>query len=248
MLHQKECSTWIKNINELFSKNEGYFFSEDSSHKDWIIEWEKIESNSDRLNEKIKELSPLLINAYSNIELDFAKKFPESVKNEMFLKSLASLFEGNVNNIDWNLAEKQIKEVLKNFFIETDWKQFSKIEDIHIFSVAKEKNTNNVIGVAQFLITSDHDHGHIKIALYDGVNPLNNPELNKLLLSSIFKLIPKTARLYFHTRITNEKAINTHQEFGFTKFSGALPNWIDLEYKAENENCLQSIANSLQSL
>lgn len=247
MIDQKECTKWIKDINELFHRNEGNFVSQDFAYKGWIIEWEKIESTSSKLNEKIKYLSPLLVNGYSKIEVAFAKKFPELVKNEMFLKSLASMFESGINNIDWDLAENKIKGVLRNFFIETDWKQFSKPEDSHIFSVLKEQNTNEAVGMAQFLITSDHDYGNIKIALYDGVNPLTNPELNKLLLSSIFKLIPNINRLFFHTRSTNEKAINMHQQFGFTKFSGNLPNWTDLEYKVEKNDCLQVIAKSLSN-
>lgn len=247
MMIKEQTICWINDVNNIFVQTDGYFNTQNSSGVDFVIEWEKIEANSMKLNEKVRTMSHLLVNAYSNIEIEFARKYPDLVKDEMFLKSLAPLFEKGVSNVDWFAAQNQIKEVLNHFFLETDWTQFSKIEDIHIFALIKDKNSSQVLGLAQFLITSEYEYGTIKVALYDGVNPSTHPEINKLLLSSIFKLIPNVNRLFLHTRITNETAIIAHQQLGFTKFQGPLQYWQDLEYCADKNDLLQMIAESLKS-
>lgn len=243
-----DSPNWIQDVNKLFAKNEGCFISNELSNQKWVIEWKKVNPCSEHLNEKIKSMSPLLINAYSKIEIEFAKKFPELVKDEMLLKSLAPLFEKGVDNVDWERVDHQLKEVLNHFFNETDWKQFSKKDDIQIFAVIKEKNTDHALGIIQFLLSPDYGDHNIKIGLYDGVKPFSDYELNKLLISSIFKLIPDVKRIFFHTRITNESAVQEHEKLGFTKTTGPLPHWIDMEYKVESNNYLQSTSNSLTEI
>lgn len=245
MMTKEQPTCWINDVNNLFVKRQGYFTTQNVSGSDFVIEWENIAANSIRLNEKIRTFGHLLVNAYSNIEIEFAKKYPDLVKDEMFLKSLYPLFINGASNVDWSAAQNQLKEVLNHFFLETDWTQFSKIEDIHIFASIREKNSSQILGLAQFIVTPENEYGTIKIALYDGVNPSSNPELNKLLLSCIFKLIPNVNRLFLHTRITNEVSISAHQQLGFTKFLGPLQYWIDLEYWADRNNILQMAAESL---
>jgi len=244
---ESKTSKWLIDIKKkTSSKSIGYFNTNDSLGNQYVIEWEIIDPHSSRLNEKIKNLNDLLIESYSKIELEFAKKFPDAVKNEMFLQTLAPMFEQGIENIDWKSAENQIKNVLQQFFQETDWAKFSNRDDIHLFAVIKEKGTTKSLGMIQFLITSEYDYGSAKIALYDGVMPLEPArELNKVLMSSIFKLIPDVKRLFFHTRLTNENAINEHQRWGFTKFPGNLVNWIDLEYSVEKTDYLQIVSKSL---
>jgi hypothetical protein len=155
------------------------------------------------------------------------------------------LFEEGVEKVNWSLVEEKIKTNLKQFFISTEWENYSNANDIHFFIVAKNKQTGMLLGRIQFIATLEFPYGNFKIALYDGVMPISkNGNLEKLLISTIFKLIPATKRIFFHTRITNDSAIATHRAIGFTQLPGNLANWIDLEYIAEHTDMLQNTANT----
>lgn len=243
----KNPSKWVSTIRKTITPGmTGDFRGKDSSGIPVIIEWECVDPCSPRLSEKIKSLSESLVEAYTKIELQFAQKNPEEIKNEMFLKSLEPLLENGIEKIDWKIAENQIRNNLQKFLTETDWSKFTNSNEIHLFALIKESETQVPLGVIQFLINSEYDSGNIKVALYDGIMPLEkNRTLNKLLMSTIFKLIPNTERIFLHTRITNENAINDHMAWGFTKFSGPLANWVDLEYKSEHSDVLQKFSNTL---
>lgn len=249
-LHEppKNPSEWIMSVKNMITPNMmGQFNGKDGAGRPIIVEWECIDPCSPRLSEKIKLLSGLLVEAYTKVELQFAQQNPDAIKNEMFLKSLESLLENGIEKIDWELAENKIRDNLKQFLTETDWTKFSNNDDIHLFALIKERETHIPLGMIQFLINSEYDYGNVKVALYDGVMPSEKERnLNKLLMSSIFKLIPSTKRIFLHTRITNENAINDHIDWGFEKFPGPLANWIDLEYKSEHSEVLQEMAKTLK--
>jgi len=238
---------WLAYIEKISASTvSGHFSANNGFDAPILIEWEKINPHSSRLSEKITSLSDLLVQSYSQIEIQFARKHPEAVPNELFLKPLESLFKDGLENVDWNLVEEKMKINLKEFLISTDWGKYSGANDIHFFVTAKDKQTEALIGMIQFIATPEFPYGNFKIALYDGVMPIrNNCNLEKLLMSTIFKLLPTTKRLFFHTRITNESAIDSHRSIGFTPFPGNLDNWIDLEYIAKHTDILQEMAKLL---
>lgn len=238
---------WIKHIEQKFaSKKVGQFSATDTLGESVLLEWEKIDPKSPKLAEKINSASDLLVPAYTQMEIQFARKFPEVLLNEMFLKDIAPMFQHGTEKVDWSTAEQQTQETLKKFFTTTDWAMYSSTTDIQIFVVAKDEKTGKLLGIIQFLITLENAYGDVKIALYDGIKPIEKERgLEQLLISSIFKLIPETKRTYFHTRITNEEAINKHLELGFTQFPGHLTHWIDLEYLTERSQLLQKQAETL---
>ena len=126
---------------------------------------------------------------------------------------------------------------------------YSKPNDVHFFVVAKDQNIGNQLGMIQFIISSEYSLGTVKVGLYDGVNSKKYPpEIQKMLFSSIFKLIPNTNRIFFHTRVTNTDGIKAHETLGFSRFTGNLPNWMDLEYRVERSEILQKFSLTLVSL
>lgn len=219
----------------------GQFLTKDSNDHPIILEWEKIDPKTLQFTEKIKLLSPLLITAYSEIEVEFARKKPDEIANDMFLKSLAALFDNGIDKVDWSLVKSQISNILVNFFTKMDWSIYSKPNNVHYFIVAKDKMLGNQLGMLQFIISADHPLESIKVELYDGVVSKNfNSDIQKILLSTIYKLLPNTNRIFFHTRITNLNGIEKHESLGFSKFSGDLPNWVDLEYISTRSKVLQN--------
>lgn len=233
------------NAQNIEMATSGQFSTQDSMARPIVLEWEKIDPKTVRLTEKIKLLSPLLIKAYSEIEIEFARKKPDEISNDMFLKHLNALLVNGIDKVDWNLVQAQLSNTLNNFFTKMDWSQYSKPNDLHLFVVAKDQKTGNQLGMIQFIISSEYALGSVKVELYDGVNSKESSEIQKILLSSIFKLMPNTNRIFFHTRITNADGIEAHEALGFSKFMGDLPNWIDLEYRVERSEILQKFSLSL---
>jgi ribosomal protein S18 acetylase RimI-like enzyme len=243
-MHQKS-SEWLTYVREKIASKTGTFITKDATGMPIELEWERIESLSPRLNEKIKSLSEILVQAYTYQEVQFARKYPEAVPNEYFLKHVASLFKDGVEKVNWNLVEEQLKAIFHQLFTTTDFGQFSGTEDIHLFVVAKDKETKLSLGLIQFLITPEYAFGTVKAAYFGVMPAAQNRGLEKLLTSSIFAVLPNVTRIFLHTRITNEKALVAYNSWGFTQFSGPLAFWTDMEYRAGQSTILQKTAETL---
>ena len=72
-----------------------------------------------------------------------------------------------------------------------------------------------------------------------------NRGLEKLLMSSIFKLRPNAQRIFLHTRSTNQRAIELYEEWGFVQCAGKLPHWTDVEYLVEQSSIVQQTSATL---
>ncbi|MBP9765606.1 hypothetical protein KBD08_04715, partial [Candidatus Babeliales bacterium] len=223
--------------------NKGVFKTYDSLLNPITLQWELIDPASPRLNQAIAESSEILASTYTNMELQFAKKHPEAVSSEMFLKPIASMFENGVDSVDWNAAQVKLHTNLHQFLTTTDFAQYGNPNDIQIFVTVYNSQTNARLGIIQFLVTSQFDYGTAKVAFF-GVEEYNRG-IETLLLSAIFQLIPDTTRIFLHTRITNEQSLNLYQNIGFTKLSGPMPFWIDMEYRIKNSDVLQKTSKTL---
>jgi RimJ/RimL family protein N-acetyltransferase len=224
-INRMKKGTFIVNITPLHS----IFFA-----------WEEIPGKTIQLNQKIKEVSKILVPAYTKTEVTFAQQKSDEVANDFMLKSLAPLLKYNV--IDWHMFEQKTYEILERFFATMDWNASSKKDDLSIFVTAHDQASGKDIGVIQFPIHPDFGQNNIKAALY-GVLPLfQNRGIEQLLMSSIFAVRPDIQRIFLHTRSTNEQAINLYKKCGFVEFEGTLPNWIDLEYMVKGSSILQKTA------
>lgn len=78
-----------------------------------------------------------------------------------------------------------------------------------------------------------------------------NRGLGKLLMSSIFKIAPDIRRIFLCTRPTNVNALKAYQAWGFVPDLQPIPeaslnmaHWEFMEYKAEQSDMLQKLAES----
>lgn len=217
------------------------FLAQDKLGNAIVLECEEIHGQSERISEKIKSLTEILVPSYTQTEVDFAFKNPHAVATDFMLKSLSPLLE-NVDSVDWNAFDKEVKHVLEQFFVMTNWAQYSGTQDRNIFVLAIDQKTGQQLGVIQFLITPEFKPNNIKAAL-SGVAPAaQNRGLEKLLVSSVFKLCPEVERLFLHTRSTNQRVISMYESWGFIKFEGGLHYWTDLEYLVNSSDELQKAA------
>jgi len=204
----------------------------DNKRNSVTLEWEKIKGKDPRLTEIVREVSPILIDTYTKMELDFAKKHPELIPTEYFLKSFAHLTQDGADSIDWKEAETLLTQSLTKIFTETDIAQFSGDDDKYIFITAKDE-AGKLIGVIQFLSQPAFKDGHIKIAYFGVAESALNCGLEKELIFTIKDIMPEVTRIFLHTRTTNTPMINLFKEYGFTSIGDnqfKLENWLDLEY------------------
>jgi ribosomal protein S18 acetylase RimI-like enzyme len=224
----------------------GIFPATDTLHNPIILEWEEIQGNTDELAQKIKSLSDILTSSYAQTEVEFAHKMPELVPNDFMLKSLAPLLDQGADAVDWDLFQQKTEEHLNQFFATTDWKAYSSSQEVHIFILARDKKTNNPLGVIQFFTKSDFPKGSIKAALFGVIPSAQDRGIEKILMSALFKIFPNIQRIFLHTRSTNTKAISAYKAWGFFEYESTLPNWTNLEYLADQTNTLQNVAEMLK--
>lgn len=233
----------FKGINQM-NKKSGIFLANDVLNNPITLEWEEVGGQTDRLSEKIKSVSDILVPAYTQTEVDFARKRPEAVSNDFMLKSLAPLLDQGAPQVDWKLFEQKTEALLEQFFATMDWKKSSGAQNVNIFVVAKDKETGKALGVIQFLISPEFAENNVKAALYGVIPSVQDRGLENLLMSAIFRLRPDIKRIFLHTRSTNQRAILKYEDWGFTHFAGKLPGWTDLEYLAEQSDVLQNMAET----
>ncbi len=237
-------SQWILDAKEML-KTQGEFSSKDMLGNSIILEWEKIDSASPHLPEKIKSVSDVLIPTYTQMEMQFTRKHPEAVHQEHFLKSLEPLFKDGIEKVDWDSAEKQVSTTIEQFFTTTDFAKHASGEDIHLFIIAKDEKTKQLLGVIQFLITREFKYGHVKAAFFGVIPDAQERGLEKILMSSIFVALPTTKRIFLHTRVTNEDALSAYRGWGFSEFDSPMPYWANMEYWTDKTDSLQETAKSL---
>lgn len=227
---------WIKYANEVIAEPRGEMAAKDHAGLPVKLEWEKVDAQSPRLNELIKEASGILASTYASMEVQFLRQHPEAAQTEMFLKPIESLL--NVDLIDWSLVEQTLQSNLNQFFNMTDFAQYGRVGDMQLFVFALDPQTGERLGVINYIFMPEFAYGTVKVAFYGMSQAMNGRGIEELLMSSIFGLLPDVARIFLHTRITNEEALALFRSWGFTQFEGPLPYWRDMEYVSENSDAL----------
>jgi len=251
----QKSSEWLEYVKQAMAKNNlGKFLAKDKLGGSVILEWEKATVKEPGHSENMKGVCGVACKAYTEVEVRFLKKFPDVVEKEEYYKQFKPLFANGVEHVDWKLVEKEMYTRIKQLH-EMDYSQFSA-EDIYFFVKVRDKETKKLLGFTIFLIKSEYSQNSVKDISIGLIPEAQGRGLGKLLISSIFKIIPSVKRIFLFTRITNDKAIGAYKAWGFTEDPSPLqdPNftfkkehWISLEYKIENADKLQKAAEGFQN-
>lgn len=231
-------------IESIKTMNHGILNAKDNFGAPIELVWEEVDVTTKRLNEILKLASPLLAQTYASMELEFARQNPEAVETEMFLKPLAPYFKDGVELVDWQQLEKILCAQLVQFFSATDFAQYLMPGERQWFVTAKDAKTGQILGIIQFLVQPQFEQGTVKVALFGVEKDAHECDIDKLLISSIFKLHFGVSRVFLHTRVTNKATLNLWRDWGFTPFAGPLPYWQDMEYICEESYELQKVAQA----
>lgn len=236
----------IMTIESNTTMNHGILNGKYSLTAPYHLVWESVDVTTKRLNEVLQEAAPLLAQTYVAMELDFVRKHPEAVKTEMFLKPYETLCKDGIEHVDWKDLEAALYAQLVQFFCNTDFAQYLAPGERQWFVTAKEVTTGKTVGVIQLIVLPEYEPGTVKVAMFGVDTDACGKEIEKLLLSSIFRVIPELSRIFLHTRKTNGAMITALEVLGFTPFKGPLPYWQDMEYLCKNTDQLQKVAQGFQ--
>ncbi len=210
---------WLDGIKST-TPVEGRIETKDADGAPITLEWKKAGILSPDLAHFKKTISELASEELSRSELQFLRTYPEAVSQELFLKSCAPLLECGPENADWDAIKEKIQETIKQFYL-MDLTKFAPeiiaplLDDIYIFATLK--NQDELLGFILFSVTPALTQGNIKLINLVVRSTKSHLGLEKILLNSIFKLLPQTTRIFVYTRPSNETAIQMYHSFGFTE-------------------------------
>lgn len=245
---QQPATEWLADAKEI--SDSGKFTTKETSI---ILEWKKTDIQSPDLAAFKRQICDLACQTLAPIEVQFLKAYPQAVSQEMFLKPCSPFFEKG--DVDWDSVEATIQSTMKQFYL-TDLASFGPavikplLDDVY-FLVSIKENAQ-LLGFAMFAITPALPFGNVKL-----INLALKEEsrgLDQLLMSSIFKILPKTERVFLFVRPTNETALKTYTSWGFARDLNPAqdPNhkanldYLHLfEYRADKSNTLQATAAKL---
>ncbi|MBI5345648.1 MAG: GNAT family N-acetyltransferase [Chlamydiae bacterium] len=254
----KQQSQWITFIKKTTLKT-GTFEAKDSQGQSIILEWTQTDIQSSDLAAFKKSICDLASQVLAASEVQFLRIHPEAVSQEMFLQPCTPLFEQGVQSVNWQKVEEQIKSTVKQFYL-TDLSAFGDevikplLNDIYFYVVLKNRVSNEILGFLMFAITPALEFGNIKIIHLALMPSEQDRGLEKLLMSSIFKIVQEVKRLFIYVRPTNEWDINMYNAWGFHQDLNPIqdPNHkvnmdclIIMEYKTELSKSLQETAKAL---
>jgi len=201
-----------------------------------ILQWKKADILSKDLADFKIRISELACNTLVPKEVKFLQAYPQAVTHEMFLRPCAPLFEKGKEKVDWSKVSETIHSTMKQFYL-ADISAFGEsvlkplMQDAYYLVSIKEKE--ELLGFAMFAVTPALPPGYVKL-----INLVVLPkvkELDKLLIHSIFKILPDAKTLFLYTRPTNTEDIHNYLTWGFTK--DAIPV-NDPNHKVNNDYLL----------
>ncbi len=252
-------SQWLSDVKaETISKKAGQLITNDVCGSPVSIDWQITDILSSNLAEFKRNVCDLAAKVTATIEIQFLHAYPEAVSQDGFLKACEPLFGHGIENIDWQAVEKTIQTSIKQFYL-MDISKFGAdivgklADDVYFFASIKDQKTDNLLGFIICSITPALPYGNIKVINIVIAPEGQNRELERILLSSIFAIIPQVQRIFIITRPTNSTALNAYKTCGFIQDVNPIqdPNhtittehFVVFEYKSNQCNILQNIAET----
>lgn len=256
-MEKQNSSDWLTYVKEE-TPSQGQFFAKDKFGQSVFLEWKKTDITSSELAEFKKNICDIASQALAPGEMEFLRTCPESVAREPFLMGCAPLLVQEA--VNWKLVEEKIASTIKQFYL-TDLSSFGSdiikplLNDVYILVTVKNSEKDRSLGFIMLSITPALPFGNIKVIEVAITPAENNRELDKLLMSSIFKIVPNVKRLFTFSRPTNEYRFKTYSTWGFSQDRNGFqdPNHkvnseylILFEYNTERNMTLQKTADLLK--
>jgi GNAT superfamily N-acetyltransferase len=235
------------------------FETTDKNGNSIILEWQKNSFTDPAFAQAMKQVWEVARPAYVPVEMQFLKAFPDVVGKEPYFKTFEPLFSNGIEQVDWTAAESIMAEILKGHFI-FDPALFSEAmitaygKDTCFMVTAKDKASETLLGFATFMTRATYPTHTVKVMAL-GIEPKHQKRgLGKILMSSIFNILPATTKLFLCTRVTNDTALNAYKKWGFVPDANPImdhafkaEHWTFLSYCPAETDILQKTAATLKA-
>ncbi len=238
-------------------KTTGQFTANDKQGVPVIVEWQKTTLFAPEFATAMKVVWPVAREAYTPVEMQFLRTFPQVVGTEDYFKPFEPLFKDGLHVVDWGKAEETMQTLLKSHFIFDTSTWGAEVtalyaNDVCYVVTVKEQKTNTLRGFITFMMRANYTQGDTKVMSFAVDQTHQNRGLGKLLMSSMLKIAPDVKRIFLCTRVTNDPALKAYRSWGFTKDENPvmdhafnLNHWTFLEYKVNESDTLQKTAERL---
>lgn len=241
---------WKQSIDKKFAvKKSGKFMAKDKKGAPVVLEWLKTNIHEPTYMAIMQELEDLVVQAFIPVKLQHLYAHPELVltakKGEPY-EQLQKLFKHGTNSIDWKLFKEKMSSVLR-----AEWQSVTQaLGKTSLFVVtAKEPLTKKLLGFVGLRISNDAPVGSVEIEPLAVAPDEQNRGLGKLLISSVFKIIPGVTGLWLGTFATNTGAIAAYSAMGFVKTRTDPDNrYVSFVYLTGKSNILQKTAANLKEV
>lgn len=249
-----------KEMNNQSEQQPGQFLAKDNFGASVILEWTKTSIVAPEFAVAMASMWSFARDAYTPVEMQFLRAFPEVVGAEPYFKLFEPLFENGREQVDWKAAEEIMQAILKGHFVfdpaqlpEAVVKSFA--QDACFLVTIKDQETGEALGFITFLKRANYAAGEVKVMSLAVEVTHQSRGLGRLLMSSIFKIIPDLKRIFLCTRVTNETALKAYSAWGFIKDEAPvldhafnLAHWSFMEYKSDQSDVLQKTADGMSEI
>ena len=245
-------SDWLAHIKKQLASKSGTFLAKDKNSNSITIEWQVLTTKDADFAPAMRNIANLASEAFTAVELEFLQAHPEAVKTERLYQQCAYLFQEDQAAIDWQAVKEKIYSIINGLYIKTDWSVFGA-DDLYIIMTIKNDSAKQ-LGFITFFIRPAYPFGNVKVTAMGIVPEMQGHGLGKLLMSSLFKIVPDIKRIFLSTRVTNAKAIAAYKALGFEQDLNPIQEqghvfnvnyWKFMEYLAEKSETLQKTAQQL---
>ena len=238
-------------------KNSGSLSATDKLGTPIILEWNKTSIVSTDFAAAMSKMWSFARDAYTPVEMQFLRTFPEVVGAEPYFKPFEPLFANGIANVDWNAATKTMETILQGHFVFDPTQLPEQVvamfaQDSCYIVIAKDQTTGTPLGFITFLIRANYPAREIKVMSLAVATTHQKRGLGKLLMSSILKIAPNITRIFLCTRITNISALQAYRSWDFVTDEKPildhpfnLAHWSFMEYKTEQSDILQKTTATL---
>lgn len=128
----------------------GRFSGRDKMGTPITLEWQKTSIVAPEFATEIANLWDIGRKAYTPVEMQFLRAFPEVVQTEPYFKAFEPLFKDGIESVDWTAATNTMESMLKNHFV-FDVTKFSEQmikmyeNDTCYFVMVKDASTQQIL-------------------------------------------------------------------------------------------------------
>ena len=249
-------SEWYKEVTQKTADQKASrFLVQDKTGNPVVFAWEKIAASDPTFTPKVASLTDIFIAAHTRPSVELLKQHPEAVTRIKVMRPFEPLFKQGIEKVDWAIVEEHMKIGMKQFW-QNDHNSYNQ-QAICWFVIAHDQKKETPLGFVEFLLTPADPYGSIQVKTLMIYPEAQHRGLGKLLISSIFKLIPFVQRIFLTTLCTNNQAQRAYNSYGFKEYTDSSkpinPEGFDqydihFEYLTDQSATLQKMSAQLKEI